>query len=1329
MSFARGLRWVALAAALLSGPACRDGDLSFGVAGCDFLTAPEFPRNAETTIAQGFRGGVTRSGVEFLTAHRELLFGLLFEVDPDGFVHLPLPDFAFGGAYDLATRDVRLKFDLRAVDFEMVPRPDPARLHFAVREARLALEGGVLSAQLDVPGAHGDAACYVRNGIALGTREEGVAHLDLAFDVELAVGDDGGVRALVSGLDYTLHDFGFELDEDMSLPECDEDLPDPECAYLCSLVEAGSDVGRNIYETFQSQIDDLLRPALQDAVDAVLNQIDGQPLALVGRLHLRLLTSLLPSLTDAWPLSFLLAPSPGGFAVQADSGGGADGAELTLDVGLVSGDHPCVPPLEGLPPVFAALTPPPLGGLGQDGLPYHVGFTLTDAVVNRATWVAYRAGALCLLVDQATLGQIPGIPNLDSSLLDLALPGLPALTRGPRPILIAIDPAFEAADFDLIGFRDVVRAPGDVLPRAGLDVRLPHLGISFYVFIEDRWMRVFSVRTDVALALEIQTPTPTKIALAAAQPQIGALELVYDEPVKGQNLDVLLELILDLAQSALLRDGLAFDLPLSGLLEQLTGVRVDVGIVDLSTSGNRWLTMGLRLADTLGAPPALRPAVETTAVLVERAAEAATLAVGAPGTDRPLYQWRYVGGPWSPLQSAPDGRLTLAGGRLAADAAQVIEVRAVDPASPATPPDPTPARLTLPSPRQAFGAAPVQGGATAGCTTIAGSASRTGGRAAPAVVLLLLLLFVRAGRRRAFATALGAAVATIIAACGEPGAARRTACLDTAECPGGLVCLDGYCEPVPHCATREDCCPGSACQQGVCLPAGASCTADADCLAPERLCLDGLCQQRACGAAADCPPGVFCVGGFCHSGPPCGGRCGDDRLCFADLDVCAPVACPACPPGQIRLAADPGAYRGPVCDLDAVQCACVTAPPVDSNDVGRHASMAIRRGQPVFAAYDADYGDLVLVEDVESGVPRKTWLDGFPPDGAVEGDPAGPRRGITTPGPDRGRYSSLTVDAKGRLVLAYYDATEGDLRYLRDDGTGVFGAPIVVDAVGDVGRFARVRTDSRARVHIVAHAPRGPDGQTALRYSVSVGGDPAGAADFFTETVESFPPASVTVPAPGEPADGVGVAPCLAIGPDDRAHVAYYNTVTRRPTLAVQRAAGFERFPLSGTLAPSLADDAGDRWARFEAHDLGRYCDLVVRSDATVLYAFTDADTQTLLLYDGPVEGGGTISLVDAGAPGRRGFVGADPALVLDILGEPVVAFQDQTNNDLRWTRRVGGVFLPGRSVATAGALGFYNGLALVADTAVVGTVELRATPTGRSALAFHVFRLNLPVR
>jgi hypothetical protein len=89
---------------------------------------------------------------------------------------------------------------------------------------------------------------------------------------------------------------------------------------------------------------------------------------------------------------------------------------------------------------------------------------------------------------------------------------------------------------------------------------------------------------------------------------------------------------------------------------------------------------------------------------------------------------------------------------------------------------------------------------------------------------------------------------------------------------------------------------------------------------------------------------------------------------------------------------------------------------------------------------------------------------------------------------------------------------------------------------------------------------------------------------------------------------------------------------------------------------------------RFAEHDVGRYCDLIVRPDSTLALVFMDADTQALLLYEGPVEGGGTLSLVDAGTPGQRGFLGAELALALDVLGEPVVAYQDQTQNDLRWT-------------------------------------------------------------
>jgi hypothetical protein len=283
------------------------------------------------------------------------------------------------------------------------------------------------------------------------------------------------VRADVTDFGFTLHDFGFTLSEGHEPGRVRRRRAGlKECRYLCSLVEAGGDVLGNIYDLFQSQLDDLLRPALQNLIDNVLQQLGDQPLAVVGRLHLHLAASLLPSLADAWPFDFLLAPSAGGLVVQAGTGGGADGAELMLDVGLRSGEHPCVPARRRGGAGVPGRAPPALTGVGVDGLPYHLGFSVSDAVVNRATRVGYRAGALCLVLDLKTLASIRA-PNLDSSLLDLALPGLTALTRGPRPFMLVVELGFQAADFDLIRFREVVRAAGDVLPRVGLDVHLPHL--------------------------------------------------------------------------------------------------------------------------------------------------------------------------------------------------------------------------------------------------------------------------------------------------------------------------------------------------------------------------------------------------------------------------------------------------------------------------------------------------------------------------------------------------------------------------------------------------------------------------------------------------------------------------------------------------------------------------------------------------------------------------------------------------------------------------------------------------------------------------------------
>jgi hypothetical protein len=95
--------------------------------------------------------------------------------------------------------------------------------------------------------------------------------------------------------------------------------------------------------------------------------------------------------------------------------------------------------------------------------------------------------------------------------------------------------------------------------------------------IEERWVRVFSVRTDVDLGLEVQTPTPTQLALAAAQPQIGTLETAYDEPVAGQNLDAMPASAVPGAELAA-HGGLAFDLPFAGLIEQFDGLCIDAAL-------------------------------------------------------------------------------------------------------------------------------------------------------------------------------------------------------------------------------------------------------------------------------------------------------------------------------------------------------------------------------------------------------------------------------------------------------------------------------------------------------------------------------------------------------------------------------------------------------------------------------------------------------------------------------------------------------------------------------------------------------------------------------
>jgi len=150
-------------------------------------------------------------------------------------------------------------------------------------------------------------------------------------------------------------------------------------------------------------------------------------------------------------------------------------------------------------------------------------------------------------------------------------------------------------------------------------------------------------------------------------------------------------------------------------------------------------------------------------------------------------------------------------------------------------------------------------------------------------------------------------------------------CAASADCPAGMVCINGVCADMP-CTSDAECAAGQVCWDGVCV-GDFGCTDDADCPAGTRCdaatgqcvgdCtdtdLDGYCADYDCddtdasvhpGAAEDCSNGLDddcdglidegCDGTPCASNADCAaGEVCIDGLCSADFGCTSDADCPA----------------------------------------------------------------------------------------------------------------------------------------------------------------------------------------------------------------------------------------------------------------------------------------------------------------------------------------------------------------------------------------------------------------------------------------------------
>ncbi|MCU1280393.1 MAG: hypothetical protein JWM53_3939, partial [bacterium] len=248
--------------------------------------------------------------------------------------------------------------------------------------------------------------------------------------------------------------------------------------------------------------------------------------------------------------------------------------------------------------------------------------------------------------------------------------------------------------------------------------------------------------------------------------------------------------------------------------------------------------------------------------------------------------------------------------------------------------------------------------------------------------------------------------------------------------------------------------------------------------------------------------------------------CDNKNSCQID-DDCAKMQCD---PGQVA------ACMGN-------QCGCI--PDIAPGDVGRFSSMTLIGPDAYVAAYNNDYGDLMIGHITPPGVVRGwDFVDGVP-EVAPDITNSHNRGGVSDKGDDVGRYTSIATSANSEPIIAYYDKTHGALKFasfgaIRWHSHTVdvgIGAP---DSGGDdVGRWTSMTMgpDGKPAIAYSAWVAKGASGmpESQLRWAQATTTTPSSSSDWMVTVVDSRLASSN-----GAPATDMGVVD-MAMAPPDMA--------------------------------------------------------------------------------------------------------------------------------------------------------------------------------------------------
>ncbi|NUN13981.1 MAG: hypothetical protein HUU55_10150 [Myxococcales bacterium] len=628
---------------------------------------------------------VTQSGVDTLTTELKSLINILFTVDENGRVHIPLGDyiqtipfaeFDAGSLGSLKTTlDVSslvLTLDWSGLQLELVDDDVAgASVLLSMTGAKLGVLSGEITGTADysVLGASGTqaVACGIANG--LGDPADAIAEVSFVALAQLATDITGRIILQTDVLSLSIDDMDLGVVTPCEAPVCATsnditdalfDTPCDKCALVCDALDTLSEA--TLPGLLALLQDDAINPLLVSAINTLVNGLaqqllGGMKLLLGGEVEVQsLLDTFLPTLSPLFPglknLGFSLGPAPNTFVVQDG------GLDVVLQGGVAPTEpHVCTsfatdePDFAAMPqggaPVLDAVVTTTSGGITE----YDIAAAVPQRFVNELVWGVFRTGAMCIRVDSIQIEELFGL-TLSSGVMDLLLPGLRRLVGDNAPLVIVLEPGFKASDLPLVRF--------GTSPH--IRVTLPNMGVSLYVESAYRTVRLFSVNTDLDVFANVVLTGPNVLELSLAGLEVGNPTVTYNELVAHANLQAIVPFVVEIGISVLLGglDSLPVDLsPLLSGTADTTDFPLVPNIEEIRTIGQSsvspdWLALYINLVPKMEA--ALLYQCNTTAKIVERSAntQSAEVTLGVTGCGQNgEYQWRVDGTIWRDFVAGP----------------------------------------------------------------------------------------------------------------------------------------------------------------------------------------------------------------------------------------------------------------------------------------------------------------------------------------------------------------------------------------------------------------------------------------------------------------------------------------------------------------------------------------------------------------------------------------------------------------------------------------------------------------------------------------------------